>query len=86
MKSIMIKTFIGWAVANFVMHMSSVAHQPLSSVWDLILIAFITWGAMVMVFAICSLYTVRKQYKESEAKYREAVEKWEAIVKEITAK
>lgn len=82
MKSIMIKSFIGWAVANFVMHMTSVAHQPLNSVWDLILIAFITWGAMAMVFSICNMYNARKQCKESEAKYREAMEKLEAMVKE----
>ena len=85
MKSIMIKTFIGWALANFVLHMSSIYHHPLN-VWDIILIAFVTWGAIAMVVSICDLYNKHKQYKESEAKYREAMEKWEALVKEITAK
>lgn len=86
MKSIMIKSFIGLALANFTIHMAGVAHLRASGVWDLIVISFITWGAMAMVFSICNLYKLHKEAKETEAKYREAMEEWEALVKRITAK
>lgn len=81
-KSLVIQSFIGWAFANFVMHMSGVAHQPIHSVWDIVLIWWITWGAMAMVFSISKLYKLHKEAKESQAKYHEAMEKFEAMIKE----
>ena len=86
MKIIAIKSFIGWALANFVMHMSGVAHQPIHSVWDVVLIWFITWGAIAMVCSIHNIYKLHKEDKEYEAKNREIMEKWEARVKEIIGK
>ena len=83
MKSIAIKCFIGWVLSNFVMHMSNVAHQPMHSVWEVVLIMFITWGAIALVFTIHNMYKLHKERKETEAKWQEVVEKWKIIKESI---
>ena len=76
-KSLAIQSFIGWAFANVAMRMSSTAHLQINSVWDVVIIALITFGSLALVYTVCDIYRLCKESKEIEAKHREIMEKWE---------
>ena len=84
-KSLAIQSFIGWAFANVAMRMSSTAHLQLNSVWDVVIISLITIGSLALVYSVCDIYRLRKESKETEAKWQEVIEKWK-IIKETIEK